>query len=86
MGFTEQSLMTIATKGVRKSKTLLALHMAGNFSSSDILNRMRDWLSVVTLCSNTSDLNDKNSYKTQENGFIFSHKPHKICKAKFPKD
>ena len=57
MGFKESTLKYIALWGIRKSKTLLAIHMSGNFSSQELLNKMRIWLKVVNL-SHKSGINE----------------------------
>ena len=47
MGFTEQSLEHITLKGIRKSKTLLAIHMEGNFMNQELGTKVRKWLNVL---------------------------------------
>ena len=47
MGFKESTLKYIALWGLRKSKTLLAVHMSGNFQNHELLVKMRTWLKVV---------------------------------------
>ena len=47
MGFRESTLKHISQDGIRKSKTLLAIHMSGNLSSPELLNKMRSWLKVI---------------------------------------
>ena len=41
LGFSEETLKYITLNGLRKSKTLLAIHMGGNFGTEDLLIKMR---------------------------------------------
>ena len=47
MGFSEETLEHVALNGFRKSKTILSLHMSGNFEDVQLLNRFREWMKVV---------------------------------------
>ena len=57
MGFKESTLKYITLWGIRKSKTLLAIHMSGNFSNKELLNKTRRWLKVVRI-SHKSGINE----------------------------
>ena len=46
LGFSEDTLQYITLNGIRKSKTLLAIHMAGCFGYYGLLVKMREWLKV----------------------------------------
>jgi uncharacterized protein with PIN domain len=73
MPFLDESLKTIATRGIRKSKTLLVVHMSACFQTDGLLEKMCQWLRVVGV--------EKEAPKTKVN---YSSKPHTLCKAKFP--
>ena len=47
MPFSEDSLQTLATRGIRKSKTLLVVHMAACFKAEGMLQKMCSWLRVI---------------------------------------
>ena len=49
MGFSEETLHYITLRGFRKSKTLLAVHMSGNFDNLDLLVKFRQWMKVVAV-------------------------------------
>ena len=63
MGFKEASLEHIALRGIRKSKTLLAIHMSGNLSNQDLLIKMRMWLKVVQ-----TSVDETNPYENVKQG------------------
>ena len=45
--FSEESLKYITLYGFRKSKTLLSIHMSGNFEKHSLLLKFREWMKVV---------------------------------------
>ena len=49
LGFSEETLQYITLNGIRKSKTLLSIHMAGNFGYHGLLVKMRQWLKVINI-------------------------------------
>jgi hypothetical protein len=48
MNFSEKSMKYFCLRGVRKSKTLLSVHMSGNFNNQHLLVSTRLWLNVIT--------------------------------------
>ena len=63
--FSEASLEYITLYGFRKSKTLLALHMSGNFEKHSLLLKFREWMKVVKM-------ERKVSRDEPSNGFTFN--------------
>ncbi len=49
MGFGEATLKHVTLGGFRKAKTLLAIHMSGNFDNQDLLFQFRSWMKVVEI-------------------------------------
>ena len=49
MGFSERSLEQFCLDGIKRSKTLLAIHMGGNLGNQDLLAKVRKWLRVLPL-------------------------------------
>ena len=49
VGFSIPTLKYLTDYGFRKSKTLLAIHMDGNFKSVGMLDQFRLWMKVVKI-------------------------------------
>ena len=58
----EETLEYVTKWGFRKSKTLLALHMSGNFTRHKLLSKFRTWLNVAKIARQVSreDFKDGN--------------------------
>lgn len=46
-GFSVETLEHVTMFGFRKSKTLLSIHMSGNFDKEDLLIKFRFWMKVI---------------------------------------
>lgn len=45
--FSEETLEHVSNFGFRKSKTLLSIHMSGNFDKEELLTKFRLWMKVI---------------------------------------
>ena len=62
VSMSEETLEYVTKWGFRKSKTLLALHMSGNFTRHKLLSKFRTWLNVAKIARQVSreDFKDGN--------------------------
>jgi hypothetical protein len=79
MGLSEDTLNCLCTKGIRKSKTLLSVHLTGNINELQLLDKVRKWLNVVR---SNKRYNDKSSISLTpfESVPVFDQEPHNFVK------